>query len=324
MRDDNRFEELLDQDWGDLWESLPPGPPLVLSQPKSAQLTLRVPGDLVTALRDVAYRKSLPYHALARSWIAEGLRDRRVPNGADEAAALAAPGHVQINIKLAPELLDELKRFSHETRRPYHRLARLWLDEGLRRELEQTVRATDSIRVSLKELMLLLLDTANPRTGQAAVRGITRLQKLLFVIEKRLANDPSRFYAYTFGPFDEQVNDAADALETRGLLEGPSHITAEPPGVEEMMASVLRRRGQREEPQTFALSQEGQAVAARLRRSNAAYEELTSRIRHLREEWDRPDLIERIYEAFPEYTTQSAIKDKVARRAAARRRRSPR
>lgn len=321
MRDKDRFDELLNRDWGDAWENLPPAPPLVLAQPKSAQVTLRVPSGLVTALRDIAHRKALPYHALARSWIAEGLNARRVPAGSDEAAALGTPGDVQLNIKLPPELLDELKRFSNETRRPYHRLARLWLDDGLRRELEETVHAPQSSRVSLKELMILLLDTQNPKTGEATVRGITRLQKLLFVLEQRLGNDPSRFYAYTYGPFDEQVNDAADALQTKGLLEGSSHITEEPPSVEEMMASVLRRRGQRDEPQVFALTKEGRAAAERLRRSNAAYAQLFERIRTLREEWDRPDLIERVYEAFPEYTTQSAIKNQVARRVAARRRR---
>jgi predicted DNA binding CopG/RHH family protein len=319
MNDDDRFEELLDQDWSEVWEDLPRAPSLIVAQPKSAQVTLRVPANLIAALRDVAHRKALPYHALARSWIAEGLQDRRLPTGTDEAIAIGAPGDVQLNIKLSPELLDELKRFSHETRRPYHRLARLWLDENLGRELEQTLMQEQPPRVSLRDLMILLLDTPNPRTGDAAVRGITRLQKLLFVIEKRLANDPSRFYAYTYGPFDEQVNDAADALKTKGFVEGPPQITAEPPSVEEMMESVLRRRGQ-PEAEIYTLTTEGHQAAERLRRSSAAYAQLAERIQSLRDDWDRPDLLERVYEAFPEYASRSAIRERVARRAASRRR----
>jgi predicted DNA binding CopG/RHH family protein len=322
MSDDQRYEELLEQDWGDAWQSLSPAPPLVLAQPKSAQLTLRVPAEMVTALKEVARQKALPYHALARSWIAEGLRKRLVPSGSEEVADLGAPGDTQLNVKLSPALLDDLKTFSDEIRRPYHRLARLWLDAGLREELSSVTLAPSKQRPSLRELMILLLATPSPRTGDVAVRGITRLQKLLFVIEKQLAPDPSRFYAYNYGPFDEQVNDTADALEVKGLVAGSGRSKDTPPSVDDMMASVLRHAGPREdEPRVYVLTAEGQTAAEQLRRSNEAYTRLAERIRQLREEWDKPDLIERVYEAFPEYASRSVIKEKVARRAAARKRR---
>lgn len=321
MSDEERFEKLVERDWGDEWERLSPAPPLALVQPKSAQLTLRVPAEMVTALKEVARRKSLPYHALARSWIAEGVRERHVPSGAEEAADLSAPGENQLNLKLSPALLDEVKRFSDEIRRPYHRLARLWLDAGLREELASVPPSRAQQRPSLRELMILLLDTPGTRTGDAAIRGITRLQKLLFVVEKQLSPDPSRFYAYNYGPFDEQVNDTADALEMKGLVEGSSRAKSTPPSVDEMMASVLRHAGPREtEPKVYALTLEGHDAAEQLRRSNEAYTRLAERIRQLRAEWDKPDLIERVYEAFPEYATRSVIKEKVARRAEARKR----
>jgi len=289
-----------------------------VAQPKSAQVTLRVPAELVTALRDVAHRKALPYHALARSWIAEGLRDRNVPTGSDEVAALGAPGDAQLNIKLTPELLDDLKKYSHETRRPYHRLARLWLEAGLRQELAAMASSPSSLRPSLKELLILLLDSPGPRGGDPAVRGMTRLQKLLFVIDKQLGTDPSRFYAHNYGPFDEQVNDAADALQMRGLVKGIDPPKAAPPTVQEMMASVLRHAGPRVE-QVYALTAEGRAAAAELRRKDEAYARLAEQIHAVRMEWDRPDLVERVYGAFPEYTSRSLIKEKVARRTASRR-----
>lgn len=323
MTDEDRFDKFLERDWGEAWESLPAPPPLVLAQPKSAQLTLRVPAEMVTALKEVAHRKALPYHALARSWIADGLRERQIPTGSEEVADLGAPGDAQLNLKLTPGLLDELKRFSDEIRRPYHRLARLWLDAGLRRELAAVAPSPSSRRPSLRELMILLLD-APGRAGDPAIRGITRLQKLLFVIEKQLAPDPSRFYANNYGPFDEQVNDVADALQVKGLLRGATRAKSTPPSVDDMMASVLRHAGPRDEPETYALTPEGRAAAEQLRRSSGAYARLAERIRQLREEWDRPDLIERVYEAFPEYTGRSVIKEKVSRRAESRRRRPSR
>lgn len=135
MIDEDRFEELFDRDWGDVWDSLPSAPPLVLTQPKSAQITLRVPTQMLTALKGVAERKALPYHALARSWLADGLRQRQIPSAVEEVADLGAPADTQLNLKMTPELLAGIKRVSDEIRIPYHRLARLWIDAGLRREL---------------------------------------------------------------------------------------------------------------------------------------------------------------------------------------------
>jgi len=181
------------------------------------------------------------------------------------------------------------------------------------------------LRLSLKELLILLLDAPGPQSNHPAVRGITRLQKLMFVIEQQLGTEPSRFYAYNYGPFDELVNDAADALRMKGLIASPAaRPTPAPPTVDEMMASVLRHAGPRDEPEVFALTEEGREAAAELRRKSAAYTELAERIRRLRLEWDRPDLVERVYETFPEYASRSIIKDKVSRRAAARRRRRDR
>jgi hypothetical protein len=144
MSDEDRFESLIDSDWGDEWENLPAAPALVPAEHKSAQLTLRVPATTVISLKEVANRRALAYHALARSWIADGLRARRMPTASEVAADSGAPADVQLNLKLSPRLLGELKAFSHEVRQPYHRLARLWLRRGLRHELESMAASTSS------------------------------------------------------------------------------------------------------------------------------------------------------------------------------------
>ncbi len=135
MTDENRWQELVDRDWGDAWDSLPSAPALVVSQPKSAQVPLRVPAELVTALKETAQRKALPYRGLARSFIADGVHERRIPTAGEEVADRGAPGESQLNLKMTPALLAEVKSFSDEIRIPYHRLARLWIDTGLQRDL---------------------------------------------------------------------------------------------------------------------------------------------------------------------------------------------
>lgn len=315
----DRHESLLNKDWSDAWDSLSEAPDLV-SRPKTAQITMRIPTRLLARVKAVAAAKSLPYHALSRSWIIEALRSSAPTISS---ASADEPQAEQLNIKLDHDTLDELKGRADELRRPYHRLAREWIEAALTREEESLgIDPTPARRPKMKDLMVLLLH-ASGHQGEDAVRGITRLQKLLFVIEQKLAADHSRFYAYNYGPFNEEVNDAAEALKLQGFLEGPQAVTARRPTFAEMMASAMARSGPREDAavaEEFALSDRGHEVAERLRRSNRAYEQLFSYIRELRQEWDAPDLIERVYDAWPNMAEKSVIKDQVDSRRARRRR----
>lgn len=314
------LNDVLSHDWGDEWDKLPPAPPLVFAEPKTSQITLRLPSEMVAVLKEVARRRALPYHSLARSWIVDALRSRFVPSASAEVVDLAKPGNAQLNLKLPPELIDELKRFSNETRTPYHRLARLWIDAALRTELAESAYAAP--QPSLNEVMLLLLDTPKSRGRDAAVRGATRLQKLMFVIEKSIAPNSDRFYAYNFGPFDEEVFDAAEALRERGMIAGAERRSDSAPTADEMIASVMRHKGQPAVAEKFQLTREGHEAAKRLRRSRAAYSQLADRIREIRDEWDKSDLVDRVYEAYPEYAERSLIKDEVAGRKRSRRAKS--
>lgn len=118
MRDDDRFDELLDRDWDDVWESLESAPPLILSQQKSPRITGRVPAKLVVTLKEVAQCKALPYHGLARSLVADGLRERRIASQTEELDALGVPGNTQLNINMTLALFEVIKVFSDETRIP--------------------------------------------------------------------------------------------------------------------------------------------------------------------------------------------------------------
>ncbi len=276
---------------------------------------------MLAALRAVASRKSLPYHALARSWVLDGLRREQLPDVQLELADDELAGSEQLNLKIEPDALEHLKVVSDRLRRPYHRLARQWIEAALVDEKALAPQRSQATGPAMKDLMVLLLHATNGPGEGAAVRGITRLQKLLFVIEQKLVADSSRFYAYNFGPYDEQVNDAAQALRVQGLLRGGQAASSAPPSFDDMMATVRERSGPHDEREVeeFALSNEGHIAAERLRRSNQAYEQLYARIGELRREWDTPDLIARVYETFPKYTERSLIKDVVGRRKTRRR-----
>jgi predicted DNA binding CopG/RHH family protein len=311
------WDALLERDWSDSWETLPEAPPLV-PRAKTAQITLRLPAALLARIKAVAAARSLPYHALARSWIIDALRD---PTTDEATAALEEPQTEQLNIKLEPEVLDELKARSNQLRRPYHRLAREWIEAATGREEETLgLDPTPAASPPIKDLMVLLLHATSNR-GDDAIRGVTRLQKLLFVIEQKLAAQRSNFYAYNFGPFNEEVNDAAHALRLAGFLRGGQAPAAGPPSFVEMMETAAKRSGPPDEPEVeeFALSDSGHQAAEQLRQSNRAYDRLYAYVSAVRDEWDTPDLIERVYEAYPKYAERSLIREKVAKRTARRR-----
>lgn len=306
----DRWDDLLDQDWSAAWDTLPEAPALV-PRPKTAQITLRVPASLLARVRKVAAARSLPYHALARSWIVDALRESALP---EASMGLDEPQTEQLNIKLNQDILDELKARAAQMRRPYHRLAREWIETTLGREEESLgLDPAPARQPAIKDLIVLLLHTSNKR-GQHSVRGITQLQKLLFVIEQNIAAQ-SQFYAFNYGPFNEEVNDAARALQLAGFLRG-AHAAAGPPSFAEMMEAVAERSGPRDGPdiEEFALSDEGHQAAERLRQSSRAYDQLYSYVRKLREEWDTPDLLKRVYETWPKYAERSMIRDEVAHR----------
>jgi predicted DNA binding CopG/RHH family protein len=310
-----RWDSLLEKDWGDDWASLPIAPEFP-NKPKSAQITLRLPGVVLDRIKKVSSARSLPYHALARSWIADGLREP----SRDLSKVSAEPQNEQLNIKLDDGLLDDLKRRAHDLGHPYHRLAREWIEAALaREEASLGLDPVPNPGPAMVDVMLLLLHSPNSR-GQDAVRGISQLQKLLFVIEQKLTAGMG-FYAYNFGPFNEKVNDAAEALQVAGFMHGGTAGSPSPPTFAEMMAVVVERARPASEhntPEVFALNREGHARAERLLKSNRAYEQLYRYVSALRREWDTPDLVARVYDAFPKYTERSLIKDKIARRRRSR------
>jgi predicted DNA binding CopG/RHH family protein len=318
MTHNDRPESLLDRDWGDIWENLPEAPPLV-PRAKTGQITLRVPPSSVARLKAVARAKSLPYHALARAWILDGLR---TDGGPIVGLSGDEPQAAQLNLKVEQELLDALKRRASELRRPYHSLGRQYIETALEREERDLGIGTPSRpRPSMRELMMLLLHAPGSR-GAEAMHGVTRLQKLLFVIEQRVSPGP-HFYPYSYGPFDEAVHDAVNALRLAGFLGGSTPLSTAPPTFEEMMRTAVERSGPRDArvPEVFALTATGHEAAERLRRSDRAYEALFARISQIRQEWDTPnldDLVHRVYERWPQYAEKSIIKADIAERKARR------
>src|SRR5438309_1531287 len=87
------------------------------------------------------------------------------------------------------------------------------------------IMPTDSLDVQLdrEDVILLLLEANERLLGKKWFSGITRMEKLLFLVEKETEFEGiARFFPFqphNFGPFSKEVYEAIDFLESCDLIE---------------------------------------------------------------------------------------------------------
>jgi len=74
--------------------------------------------------------------------------------------------------------------------------------------------STFDVNIDKKKLLLLILYLA-----EKYVDGITRLHKMVFLIQKKLGLNFFRFDAFLFGPWSEDLQDTLNDLIYQGLVE---------------------------------------------------------------------------------------------------------
>lgn len=103
----------------------------------------------------------------------------------------------------------------------------------------------DTERLIGSDLILLLL-VAPTHHAQAVnrINGITRLEKLLFLIEQEwdyesYVDERFNFIAYNYGPYSKEVYETVDILKQAGLVEEERKITDSVlDNAEELLCSV--------------------------------------------------------------------------------------
>ena len=179
------------------------------------------------------------------------------------------------------------------------------------------------------DLLLLLLyapDHAGKRAG--AMYGITRLEKLMFLLEKEGGlssfRDEFDFEPYRFGPFSTQVYDTLEALEGWGFLEMRSrsvsdhYAAAEVERLDEELSdeegdvpSTNDRRALEERPireKVITLTARGRLLAGRV--AEKVGEEERAAIARIKQKYGRMSLrhlIAYVYETYPKYAVKSEL-----------------
>ena len=82
---------------------------------------------------------------------------------------------------------------------------------------------TEAIQLDREDVILLILEANERVLGRSRLSGVTRLEKLLFLLERETnfqgIGDFFRFEAHNFGPFSKEVYEAVEFLSSCELIE---------------------------------------------------------------------------------------------------------
>lgn len=201
-----------------------------------------------------------------------------------------------------------------------------------------TPDATDSI--SRRWIVMLLIGLSGDGELVGSLGGMTRLQKLLFLLEQeeklRPTGEGFEFEAYKAGPYSNKLYDDLEMLENLGLLEsdiqgesteseaqaldelGFEHLMGDDSvGLEEPSASSAATADTHEE-RRFALTSTGINKIKELL-TNSRYKPVIEGVRRVKSKYAHHSLQDLLHYVYTKYesggwTAESEIRDKVLKR----------
>jgi hypothetical protein len=176
------------------------------------------------------------------------------------------------------------------------------------------------------ELLLALL-YAGEHEEATPIEGITRLEKMLFLLKieegflsQSETQDTFNFVPFRMGPWSSEVYDEVDFLESLGLLEKESNLKQSPADAahdDELFNDLVLDKYQKqssvnldENAEIFRLTEKGKKKAKEVW-SKLSVEE-KNKIISIKYKYNTMNLkqfLRYVYKQHPEYTTASEIKD---------------
>jgi len=195
--------------------------------------------------------------------------------------------------------------------------------------------------ISKQALLLLLLGTDDSGPTPTGIGGMTRLQKLLFLLWKEAGIEEVdrgfEFRAYKAGPYSRKLYDELELLENLGLIKGEDQgeaTEAEAAEIEELSFEHLmgddahpfqsvRSRSEAStadsfEERRFTLTDEGLQLVTKLF-NDPKYRTFVDGIRRIKSRFANYSLQDLLYHVYTKYedegwTSESEIRDKVLRK----------
>lgn len=194
-------------------------------------------------------------------------------------------------------------------------------------------------KIGRRELLLLMLGINVGSSSSVGVNGITRLQKLIFLLEKEERVTPMgdgfEFAEYKAGPYSPRLYDDIELLENLGLIQ--SEVTGEATDAEAAELDALEfddligegteqkqfdgiAAADAYEEKSFTLTALGREKVEQLLASAQykPFEDSIHKIKSRYAHYSLCDLLYYVYTKYPEMTTESEIKDQVLKRGCRR------
>lgn len=177
------------------------------------------------------------------------------------------------------------------------------------------------------ELLISLLYAGSESSINRSIEGITRLEKMLFLLEvdqgllsKATKPDSFNFVPFKMGPWSQDVYDELDFLDSLDLIERTDAGTIQEEDIvhnDELFDSLTLDKYQKneaalfdKETEKFSLSQEGIFIAKKIWAQLDESER--EKIQMLKKKFNRMNLsqfLRYVYKKYPQYASRSEIKD---------------
>lgn len=176
--------------------------------------------------------------------------------------------------------------------------------------------AKPAAQLEKEDVLLLLLSALSGPAAKKEVASITRVEKLMFLLQKETdfsgrLQDRFEFKAWKFGPFSKDIYDAFELVASLGLVEVEERELANYMDYTEQDELITLEEAELIEPiveKIFWLTDRGRRVAEKLRQSipESDWAEIVA----LKKRFERlplTGLIQYVYHKYPETTEKSVL-----------------
>lgn len=173
-----------------------------------------------------------------------------------------------------------------------------------------------------EDILLLLLSALSACGTKERVAGITRLEKMMFLLQKETRfsgklQNKFKFEPWKFGPFSKEIYADLDLLTSLGLVdaeERPLSSYVEHTEREEYTRLIEPEEDEEIVEKTFSLTDRGCKVAEKLRTwiSEKDWQEI-AQLKKRFEKVPLTRLIQYVYQKYPETTSKSVLEHLKAR-----------
>ncbi len=172
--------------------------------------------------------------------------------------------------------------------------------------------------IETDDVIVLLLGAPGGSDQRGHLDGVTRLEKLVFLLEhetpaRSWVTEVADFRSHKFGPFSAKIYKAADTLWSYGLLRDSARLADST----EDRWEALNVVGDEPDPyttRTFELTERGHKYyAVLIRELPEDAEQVLSRFKDRFASLPLRQLVRYVYERYPEFTDKSEIRDQILR-----------